>query len=119
MGIPRETHPGESAVAPRSEQAEGVPSVPPGAADPVVRVEDHEREPSFLQVVPDREAGLAAADDDGLESLEHGFLVEGMSRNRDARGAQSSGGIGSSPQTRPCSMANSVAAARVDTPIFA
>jgi hypothetical protein len=72
MWHPREGHPWESTVATGREQAEGVPSVPPGIADPVIGVEDHEREPTSRQVVSDREAGLAAADDDGPEALEHG-----------------------------------------------
>jgi hypothetical protein len=73
LGHPREGHPGQPAVAAGSEQAEGVPSVPPGVADAVVSIEDHERELTLRQVVSDREAGLAAADNDGSVALEQGF----------------------------------------------
>ena len=61
----------QAVVARRSEQAERVPGAgPPGAADPLVRVEDHERPAALLQVVADRKAGLAAADDDRVECLD-------------------------------------------------
>ena len=53
----------------RREQAERVPALAPGVADPLVRVEDHEGRPRLRQVVADRQAGLAAADDHGLDPL--------------------------------------------------
>src|SRR5205823_1640548 len=67
----RRERPARQAVVARGrEQAERVPSTrPPRAADPLARVEDHERAAAPLQVVADREAGLAAADDDRVELL--------------------------------------------------
>ena len=51
------------------EQSEGVPPVPPCVTDPLVRVEDHERQPTLGEVVTDREARLAAPDDYRLDAL--------------------------------------------------
>src|SRR5437867_10215738 len=60
---------GQSVVPRGREQAEGVPARTPGFADPLVRVQDHEWPVPRHQVVSEREAGLTAADDHGLDAL--------------------------------------------------
>ena len=60
----------QSVVAGGREQPERVPRPrPPGAADPLVRVQDHERTTMLLEVVAHREASLAAPDHDRVECL--------------------------------------------------
>jgi len=67
----RERPAGQAVVTCRGEQTEGGPGPrPPGAADALIGVEDHERAGALLQVVADRKAGLAPADDDGVELLD-------------------------------------------------
>ena len=51
------------------EKTQRVPPLPPRVADPLVRVEDHEREIPLREVVTDRETGLAAAHDNRLDAL--------------------------------------------------
>ena len=126
LGRGGEGHPRQPAEASGGEQAKRVPALAPGVADPLVRVEDHEADTTLRQVVPDREAGLAAADDNGLDT----FRLTQVHPWHWPPGYESPTGseryersvvraIGSSPHaTSPCSIANSVAAARVDTPIF-
>ncbi len=65
----RDRHAGQAAEARGGEKAKRVPTLAPGVADPLVRVEDHERAILLREVVPGREAGLAAADDQGVEVL--------------------------------------------------
>jgi hypothetical protein len=64
-----ERHPVEAVEASGREQPERVPALPPRVAHSRVGVEDHERETSPSQVVPDREARLAASDDDRLNAF--------------------------------------------------
>ncbi len=45
------------------------PALPPGVADPVVRVDDHERPVVPCEVVPHRQPGLAPTDDDRLDAF--------------------------------------------------
>ena len=56
-------------VSGRGEQAKRVPALAPGVTDSLVGVQDYERTALLLQVVADREACLATADDHGLEVL--------------------------------------------------
>jgi hypothetical protein len=125
VGRSGEGEPGQRVVPGRSEQAERVPAVAPGVTDPLVGVQDQERPSPPGQVVADRQAGLAATDDHGLEVL---WLTLGHARlplvtltccqQRYERSRVRP--MGSSPQAvSPCCMANSAAAARVETPILA
>ena len=57
----------QRAVAGRGEQPQRVPALAPGVADPLVGVQDQERPSPPGQVAADRQAGLAATDDHGLE----------------------------------------------------
>jgi hypothetical protein len=66
---PREGHSREGVVAGRREEPKRVPPLSPRVADPLVRLEDHEREAPLGEVVSDREASLATADDNGLDTL--------------------------------------------------
>src|SRR6266545_5725765 len=59
----------QAVVLGRGEQAEGIPPVSPGVADPLAGIEDHERKPSLRQVVAGSESRLPTADDHGLEPL--------------------------------------------------
>jgi len=63
------SHPGESVVPSRAEQAERVPAVPPRVTDPLAGVEDHERQTTAAQLVPHGETRLASPDDHGLNAL--------------------------------------------------
>jgi len=69
VGRAGEGHSVQTVVAGGGEQAKRVPTVPPGVADPLVGVQDHEGQPTPGQVIPDRESRLAAADDHRLETL--------------------------------------------------
>src|SRR6266542_4580001 len=62
-------HSRQGGVAGGREEAERVPPLPPGVADPLVAVEDHERKIPLGEVVPDREACLPAAQYQGLDAL--------------------------------------------------
>ena len=64
-----EAQPLQAVVACGREQAKGVPARAPRVADPLVRVQDHERSVARRQVVSHGEAGLAAADDHRLEAF--------------------------------------------------
>ena len=64
-----EGHPRQAVEAGRGEQAQRVPALAPGVPDARVGVQDHEGEAPPRQVVPDREARLAAPDDDRLDPL--------------------------------------------------
>ncbi len=63
-GPPRET-----VIPSLSEYSKGVPPFAPGIADPLARIQDHERSIPLRQVVPHGETGLPATDDDRLEPL--------------------------------------------------
>src|SRR5205085_10846334 len=57
-------------IASGREEPKRVPGArPPGAADPFVGIQDHERPSASLQVVPDGEPSLARPDHDGVEPL--------------------------------------------------
>ena len=109
----------------RGEQAKRVPALAPGVTDPLVGVQDQEWPFLTGKMVADRQARLAATDDHGLNVL---WLTLGHARLRlvalaccQQRYERSRlRPMGSSPQTvSPCCMANSAAAARVETPILA
>jgi hypothetical protein len=53
----------------RTVKAERVPALAPVIADPLVSVDDEERNAPLLQVVSRRQARLAAADDQGVDPL--------------------------------------------------
>ena len=59
----------EAAELRRREQPERIPALAPDVADPRGRIEDHERHAAPLQVIPDGQASLAGADDDGVDVL--------------------------------------------------
>ena len=59
----------EAVVAGGGEEAEGIPAVAPRVADALIGVQDEEGEAATGEVVADGEAGLAAADDDGVETF--------------------------------------------------
>jgi hypothetical protein len=63
----------------RGEQPERVPAVPPGVADPVAGVEDHEVAVMLCQEVAHGEAGLPAADHDGVEVVLERLVCHGCS----------------------------------------
>jgi hypothetical protein len=56
-------------VARGREQAQRILAVAPGIADAMSGVENQEANAAASQVVADGEAGLAAADDDGVDSF--------------------------------------------------
>ena len=125
VGRRGEREPGQRVVPGRGEQPQRVPAPAPGVADPLVGVQDQERPSPPGQVVADRQAGLAATDDHGLDVL---WLTFGHARLplvtlacRQQRYERSRAcPMGSSPQAvSPCCMAKSAAAARVETPILA
>ena len=59
----------QTVVAGRAVQAQGVEAPAPAVADPLVGLEEHELLAALRQVVCDRQARLAAADDDRLVAL--------------------------------------------------
>ena len=64
---PREAHPRQPVDDRGRVEPERWPALPPGVADSLVRVEDHERAVPPREVVPHRKAGLPSADDDRLD----------------------------------------------------
>jgi hypothetical protein len=64
----RKRHTGEPVEPRRSKEPERVPPHPPGVADPLVGVEDDKAETSPGEVVTDRQAGLSATDDNGVDA---------------------------------------------------
>ena len=66
----REWHPGKTAVPGRGEQAQRVPPTTPRIANARGALENDEVRVVRGEVVSDGEAGLATADDDGLEALD-------------------------------------------------
>ena len=64
------------------EQLQRVPTLAPGVAGPLIGVQDHKRPVSLGKVVADGKAGLAAADDDGLDLLGHATKVGGSTSAR-------------------------------------
>jgi hypothetical protein len=65
--VPGKRHARQPAVAGRGEQAQRIPSRPPGVADTVVLVEDHERSTPLTKVIADSETGLSTTDDHSLD----------------------------------------------------
>ena len=63
----RERHPGQTVDDGRAVQPEGGPAATPLVADPVVGVDDEERDPAVGQLVPGRQAGLPGTDDEDLD----------------------------------------------------
>src|SRR5919201_2332976 len=71
----RERDPRQPVESGGSEKAKRAPRArPPGAADARIRIEDHERPLSLLQVVADCETGLTAADHDCLHVRRSGAI---------------------------------------------
>ena len=68
-GWRREWQTDEPVVLGGREQAQRVPSLTPGVADARIGLENHKRQSSPCQTVADRQARLAAADDDDLHTL--------------------------------------------------
>src|SRR5215216_2467805 len=69
VGTLRVGHACEPVIPSRSEKAERVPAVSPGVTNSFVSLEDHEGQPTACQMVTRREARLASADDEGLDTL--------------------------------------------------
>ena len=140
-----EAHARERVVAGRAVQPERVPAIPPVVADPRVGVEDRERQPALREVIPGRQAGLSGADDDRVDPLrvpcvhrrppcrsvvrvrrrpdrpvaiQHPIDERRWARIGGTTQTARARPMGTSRQTRPCSYANAVAAARVDTSSF-
>src|SRR5262249_37231320 len=65
-----ERHPRQPVAGRRRVEPQRVPPVAPRIADPVARIEDHERVTLPFQVVADGEPGLTSADDHGLVLLD-------------------------------------------------
>jgi hypothetical protein len=59
----------KAVVAGGCEDAEAMPSAPPGLADAIVCLEDHEVHPATREVIPGRQASLSPADDDDVVAL--------------------------------------------------
>ena len=121
----RKRHTVEPVEPRRRKEPERVPSLTPGVADPLVGVEDDKAETSPGEVVTDRQAGLAATDDNGFDplSIASRRSSEPPSVQRIALPSSYArrlvAAIGSSPYgTSPCCIAKTAAAARVDTPIL-
>jgi hypothetical protein len=125
VGRSGERDPGQRVVPGRGERPQRVPASAPGVTDPLVGVQDQERPPLPGQVIADRQAGLAAPDDHGLNLLwfmlgHAGLRLVTLACRQQRYERPPAGPMGSSPQAvRPCCMANSAAAARVETPILA
>ena len=86
-------------------------------------IQDHEWQAAPRQGMADRQARLTAADDHGLD-MHHvvGLTLGDLVAAGDVHAGEAIGElrIGSSPHvTRPCSIANSAAAARLENPILA
>jgi hypothetical protein len=60
---------GKGVVAARREQHERIPALAPGGGDGVARLEDREPSRRAGEEAPDRQAGLAGADDGDVETL--------------------------------------------------
>src|SRR5512133_3600286 len=61
----------------RGEELQRVPAFPPGIAGPLVGVQDQERLAEFGEVVAGGQAGLTAANNEGLNLLEHEPKIKG------------------------------------------
>ena len=57
------------------EELQRVPPQTPGIAGPLIPVQDHERLAPLGKVIADSQAGLAAADDDRVNLLDHEATV--------------------------------------------
>ena len=75
MRGPGKRHTVEPVEPRRRKEPERVPPHPPGVADPLVGVEDDKAETSPGEVVTNRQAGLAATDDNGFDPLSIGYGV--------------------------------------------
>ena len=88
-----ERHARQPIEAGRGEHAERVPAPPPGAADPLVRIKDQKGPTLPHQVVAHGQTGLAATDDDGLDSIGgfgHSPWASGVAIHRKVRAAETS-----------------------------
>ena len=71
MSRSRELQTGQVVEVRGREQLQRVPASPPGIPGPLIRVHNDERPASSSKLVAKGQAGLAAADDDGLDLLAH------------------------------------------------
>src|SRR6185503_8536411 len=69
VGVAREREAWQRAVAARREQDERVPAAAPRGAHAARGLEDHEPSALLRKEVPDREPGLAGADDGDLDAV--------------------------------------------------
>ncbi len=69
VGGRRKPHSVQPVVTGGREQLQGVPTLAPRIADPSAGIDDHEGKAAALQMVPDGEARLAAADHEGFDAL--------------------------------------------------
>src|SRR5262249_41183033 len=63
----RKVHACQPVEACGGKEAQRIPAVAPGVADPLMRLEDDEVPSLLFQVVASRQTRLAGADDDGVE----------------------------------------------------
>ena len=75
QAVPGERHPRKAVELGRGEQAQRVPPLPPGIADPLVRVEDDEVAALSGQVPPQGKSRLTTADDDSVDDLDEGLVL--------------------------------------------
>lgn len=74
--VTRERQSIEAVELGRREEGEAVVVAPPAIADPLTAVDDEELPPQVLEVVASGQAGLAGADDQGLDVLgDHDCLL--------------------------------------------
>ena len=78
----RDAPAGQPVVLGRAVEPQRVEPVAPDVADPVVRVQDQERAAPAGQVVAGGQAGLAGADDDGLDVRRWSVMRGLLSRSR-------------------------------------
>src|SRR5215204_6586156 len=75
----RERHPRQAVMESRREQLERVPAVPPGLADPISGVEDHEVAVLSCQEAAHCETSLSSADNGGVEVVFGRLVCHGFS----------------------------------------
>src|SRR6185503_4851393 len=99
--IAGERHPRQPVVTRGCEQPQRIPAPAPRVPDSPVRVQNDARDPAAGQLIPGGEAGLAAADDDGVYALGgHWALPEANSASTNASGCSRCGTWPASSITR-------------------
>jgi hypothetical protein len=68
-------HAGETDHHVGSEETKGVPTIPPRVSRPLIGIDDEERDVLPGEVVADRQAGLSATDDEGVDVLSSAIHV--------------------------------------------